>query len=179
MNIINKAALAMIVTMALAGCATVPPPTGPTVAVMPAPGKPFELFQEENAYCKQYAQAEIGPAPNEADRTVGNAAAGALVGAAAGALLGDSRNAAGSGAAAGLLIGAANGNESTDRSRMGLQERYNLAFEQCMYAKGNQVPGYAGQPYYPPPPPPSQAQPAATPPPPPPGTPPPPPPERF
>jgi len=29
-----------------------------------------------------------------------------------------------------------------------------VAFEQCMYAKGNQVPGFSAPAYYPPPPPP-------------------------
>jgi hypothetical protein len=160
MNFMNKTGLLLMSAAAIAGCASVPPTTGPTVAVMPAPGKPFELFQEENAYCKQYAQAEMGVVPGETDRGTRNAAAGAVAGAVAGALLGDSRNAAGTGAAAGLLIGAGSGNESTDRNRMSLQQRYNVAFEQCMYAKGNQVPGYASQPYYPQPPPPSGVQPA-------------------
>jgi hypothetical protein len=64
-----------------------------------------------------------------------------------------------------MLIGGSNGSESTDRSRMSQQQRYNAAFEQCMYSKGNQVPGYYAPPAYSPPPPP------------PPGTPPPPPPD--
>ena len=35
--------------LALGGCATAP--SGPRVAVMPAPGKPFEVFVEEDKLC--------------------------------------------------------------------------------------------------------------------------------
>ena len=50
-----------------------------------------------------------------------------------------------------------------------LQQRYDVAYSQCMYAKGNQVPGFAapGAPP-PPPPPPNYAAPSSPPPPPPP-----------
>ncbi|ERE14894.1 hypothetical protein O166_23265, partial [Pseudogulbenkiania ferrooxidans EGD-HP2] len=37
----------------LAACATLP--TGPTVAVMPAPGKPFDVFAQEEQQCRAYA----------------------------------------------------------------------------------------------------------------------------
>jgi len=36
--------------MLLAGCTSVP--LGPSVAVMPAPGKPFDLFVQEEAMCQ-------------------------------------------------------------------------------------------------------------------------------
>src|SRR5689334_18709098 len=39
------------VALALGGCAT--PPQGPSVAVMPAPNKPFDQFQADQATCKQ------------------------------------------------------------------------------------------------------------------------------
>ncbi len=39
-----------------------PLPLGPTVAAMPAPGKPFEVFQEDQTLCQQYAVGEVnGP----------------------------------------------------------------------------------------------------------------------
>lgn len=37
----------------LAGCATVP--DGTSVALMPAPGKPFDPFVAENRECRQFA----------------------------------------------------------------------------------------------------------------------------
>ncbi len=148
----TKLLLACAAATLLAGCSDVP--TGPTVAVMPAPGKPFEVFQQDNVYCKHYASQEISGAPSGGQQVAAGAAAGAVVGAVAGTLLGDSRNAAGAGAATGALFGSAAGAGNADRNAYGLQRRYNLAFEQCMYSKGNQVPGFAAQSYYPPPPPP-------------------------
>ena len=35
-------------------------PTGPNVMVLPGAGKPFELFQVDNAVCRDYAQGQIG-----------------------------------------------------------------------------------------------------------------------
>lgn len=140
-------------------------PTGPSVAVMPGKDKSFETFQNDNAICMQFARSQIGADPQEqAERNaVAGAATGALLGAAAGAALGDSSQAAGIGAGAGLLMGAAVGNNNAVRSTRELQHRYDLAYEQCMYAKGNQLPRvaypryrdviYSAPGYYPPPPP--------------------------
>jgi hypothetical protein len=72
-------------------------PAGPGVLVLPAVGKPMEVFQTEEGECRSYAQQQLGPAP-----------------------------------------------EAAGSSRM-LQVRYDRAYVQCMYAKGNVVPG-AGAP---------------------------------
>lgn len=152
MNASVKSLLMIGAGMLLAACAETP--TGPTVSVMPAPGKPFDVFQEDDAYCKQYASTQISDAPSSGKQVAAGAAAGAVVGAVAGTLLGDSRNAAGAGAATGALFGTAAGANNADRTSAGLQRRYNVAFEQCMYSKGNQVPGFSRSGYYPPPPPP-------------------------
>lgn len=140
--------------LVLAGCATAP--SGPRVAVMPAPGKPFEIFVEEDQICRNYAQQSIGQSRNEAatQNFAGAAAVGTAIGAAAGAL-GGGRDSAGGGAAAGLVAGSMVGaGESANASR-DAQRRYDIAYEQCMYAKGNQLPGYTApqRSYYPPPPP--------------------------
>lgn len=142
------------VVLALAGCAEMP--TGPTVAVWPAPGKPFSVFREDDAQCRQYAAAQINPnaANNEAAKRV---AVGTAVGAAAGALISGSGRGAATGAGMGLIVGSASGAEAGQRSTFTLQRQYNIAYEQCMYAKGNQIPG-APPPSYTPPPPPPPAQ---------------------
>lgn len=137
-------------------------PTGPSVAVMPGKEKSFEAFQNDNATCMQFARVQIGIDPQQqSDRSVvAGAATGALLGAAAGAALGDSSHAAGVGAGAGLLMGAAVGNNNAVRSTRELQSRYDLAYQQCMYTKGNQLPrvahyravSYPAPAYYPPPP---------------------------
>jgi hypothetical protein len=68
-------------------------PTGPNVLVLPAVGKPMEVFQAEEGECRAYARQQLGPAPEAAG------------------------------------------------SSMMLQVRYDRAYVQCMYAKGNVVPG--------------------------------------
>jgi uncharacterized protein YcfJ len=179
MQTMLKPVLTAAVLLALAGCADVP--TAPTIAVMPAPGMPFAVFQQDDANCQQYAQAQIGAnAKHEANSQVATGAiAGTVIGAAAGALLGGGRNGAQGGAATGLLFGTAVGAGNAQDAGMSMQRRYNIAYAQCMYADGNQVPGYAAPSATPLPPPPTSTSSAPTsdsPPPPPPGSPPPPPP---
>ena len=145
----------------LSACAEVP--VGPTVSAMPGPYKPFEVFQSDDAVCRQYAQAQIGQSPSEAAASsiAAGAVTGTAVGAAAGALVGRGEGAA-AGGGVGLLAGTAIGAESGNRSAGYLQYRYNVAYEQCMYAKGNQVPGFAiGATAPPPPPPPAPVPPPA------------------
>ena len=158
----------------LGACTTIP--TGPSVMVMPGSGKSFEQFRYDDAVCRQFAQSQIGGATaNDAaiDSGVKSAALGAVVGAAAGAAMGG-RDAAGVGAGVGLLAGTAAGANAGQASGYGAQHRYDNAYIQCMYAKGERVP-VSGQmaparQYSPPP---ASAYPP--PPPPPPGYPPPPP----
>jgi hypothetical protein len=151
MNFFNTTSSAMLAAL-IAGCASLP--TGPTVAVMPAPGKPFEVFREDDATCRAFAQQQLGANPNEVAReqVLGGAAAGAAIGAVSGALLSHGHGGAESGAGAGIIVGSAAGAGAASESTYNLQRRYNIAYEQCMYTKGNQIPGYA-QPNYAPPPP--------------------------
>ncbi len=142
--------------LALAGCAVVP--NGPSVRVMPPPGKPFEVFVSEDQYCQSYARQTLGTNPQDAANTaaVGSAVAGTALGAAAGALIGGNSRGAGTGAGIGLLMGSAVGGEQGSRSGYSAQRRYDISYEQCMYAKGNVLPGQS-LPYnatLPPPPPP-------------------------
>lgn len=129
-------------------------PAGPRVAVMPAPNKPFEVFVAEDRLCRQYAGQSIGSSPDEvaSQNAIGTAAAGVAIGTAAGALIGG-REGVPTGAAIGLLAGSAAGSDQAAYSSRDAQWRYDIAYEQCMYAKGNQVPGYRSQQQNPPPPP--------------------------
>jgi hypothetical protein len=52
--------LAVIVTVAIAGCASAP--TGPSVMVLPGTGKSMDQFQTEDARCRQVAAAELAQA---------------------------------------------------------------------------------------------------------------------
>src|SRR5690349_19626404 len=135
----------------LAGCAT--RPLGPTVNVLPAPYKPFDVFQRDQFECQQFASAQTaGGAEAINNRAVGATAVGTALGLALGAATGNGR-AATTGAVAGGLIGATVGANETARGEIGLQRRYNIAYAQCMYSKGNQVPGYQAYAAPPPPPP--------------------------
>ena len=76
------------VLVILTGCAGMP--LGPSVAVMPAPGKPFDLFVSEEFICRQYAEQQVGISPLQATQnsTATGAAAGTALGAAAGGAIG-------------------------------------------------------------------------------------------
>jgi len=86
--------------------------------VLPAPGKPFSKFQEEDANCRRWAEQSVGVSPSEIrnQNTASGAAVGALGGAGVGALLGAASGHAGAGAAigagTGLLLGTAVGSDT-------------------------------------------------------------------
>jgi hypothetical protein len=155
----------------LAACVSMP--TGPSVMVLPGSGKNFDQFRLDDMDCRQFASSQIGGAnaQNAAeDSTVRSAALGTAIGAVAGAAIGG-RDSAGVGAGMGLLTGTLAGTGAGQRSGYNLQQRYDIGYQQCMYAKGNSIPGRASvyprggmqnapQPYSqtpppPPPPPPS------------------------
>ncbi len=137
--------------MLLAGCAT--PPLGPTVQVFPAPYKPFDVFQRDQYECGQFASGQVaGGAERVNNNAIGATAVGTALGLALGAATGSGR-AATFGAATGAVVGGAVGANETARGQAGLQRRYNIAYAQCMYSRGNQVPGYQAYAAPPPPPP--------------------------
>jgi len=164
----------------LGACATVP--TGPSVMVLPGSGKPFEQFQSDDAACRQWALHSVGVTTQKAgtDSLVTGAVVGTAVGAAAGAALGAAAGnpaiGAAAGAGVGLLGGTAVGGSYADTSVHSAQRRYDVAYMQCMYAKGNQIPVSRGSVPYsnsmrstpPPPPPPAVTPPSGSAPPPPP-----------
>lgn len=152
----------------LVACAQMP--SGPSVAVMPAPNKPFDIFMQEDQLCRGWASHSIGVPGHEAqaEQVLSSAVAGAVIGAIAGAMVGGDRN-VGAGAAMGTVIGASAGANQSAHSTWAAQRRYDIAYQQCMYSKGNFVPSYGdgNYRYRAPPPPPA---PLATPAPPPPAT---------
>ncbi len=147
----KKVIPALIGVCLLAAC--VSPPMGPSVAVMPAPNKPFDVFAQDQATCKEFADSQVAGDANAANnQAIGTAAIGTALGAGLGAAVGEGRGAA-VGAGAGAIAGTAIGSGQSEQAQMSLQQRYNIAYSQCMYAKGNQVPGFQ-LPVAPPPPPP-------------------------
>jgi len=137
--------LASLALLLVGACATVP--TGPSVMVLPPAGKPFEQFQADDATCRQWARQQIGLSPQEAvnQNTVTGAAVGTAIGAALGAAIGAASGHAGTGAAigagTGLLVGTSSGATSGQYYGYEAQRRYDIAYQQCMYAYGNIIPG--------------------------------------
>ncbi|MGD2037185.1 MAG: glycine zipper family protein [Desulfobacterales bacterium] len=143
-----KQCLVLCLTAAvLGGCATMP--AGPSVMVLPEPGKSFEEFQSDDAVCRQWAMQRIEMPPNEIVNK--NLASGAAIGTAMGAGLGAAIGAASGKPATGAAIGAGSGLVAGTAAASGpahaagaeAQRRYDNAYQQCMYAKGNQIPGSA------------------------------------
>jgi hypothetical protein len=115
---------------------------------MPGPGKSFEAFQADQSDCKTYAATQVqGQAEHANQRAVGAALLttllGAGVGAGAGAPWGAAGQGAGAGAAAGAAVGTAVGANMSANEQVGIQVQYDNAFSQCMFAKGEMVPGFA------------------------------------
>ena len=175
--------LALAALLPLSACVSMP--TGPAVMVLPGSAKSFEQFRADDQDCRQYASSQVGGSTTESVAEMSgakSAAIGTVVGAAAGALIGGNSSGAATGAGVGLLMGSTMGAGAAGQSQYSLQQRYDIGYQQCMYARGHQIPtagysssGAARRPattYAPPPAPPA----AANFPPPPPGAPPPPPP---
>jgi hypothetical protein len=140
-----RSLFSILALLALGGCVYLP--TGPSVMALPGDGKSFEQFQADDAVCRQWAGGRIGLPPQEvanqntATGAVAGTAIGAALGAAIGAASGNAGVGAAIGAASGLLVGTSAGAEAARASGWGAQRQYDIAYQQCMYAKGNQIPG--------------------------------------
>ena len=130
--------MAVLTAAGLAGCAE--QPMGPTVQVLPKPGKPYANFVTEQNFCQQQAGGAVSGQAQAANQrgviggllaTAAGAALGGAIGGGAGAGIG-----AASGGALGLGIGS-----STSGSHQGLiQQQYDNVYVQCMVAYGNVLP---------------------------------------
>jgi hypothetical protein len=122
----------------LAACAETP--MGPTVQVMPGPGKSFSSFQNDQAVCRQFAEQAVRDQAQGANlRGLGTAALTTVLGAGLGAAIGGGQGAA-IGAAGGALGGAGLGAMRTTNAQNAIQAQYDNAFAQCMFSLGNSVP---------------------------------------
>jgi hypothetical protein len=131
-------ALGLASLLLLDGC--VQPPLGPTVQVLPQQGKPFEVFQQDQGVCTQYASSQVQGQSQQANgNALGGALLGTVLGAGLGAAIGGGRGAA-IGAGSGALLGTGVGANSSARAQGGIQYQYNNAYVQCMVSKGNVLP---------------------------------------
>lgn len=128
------------IAILLSACTSMP--TGPSVEALPGTGKGFDQFRYDNSYCKQYSLEEVGgtSASKAANDSLAESAIlGTAVGAALGVAVGGHRGAA-VGAGTGLLVGTVAGTGAAEASSYNVQQRYDHAYIQCMYAKGHRVP---------------------------------------
>jgi hypothetical protein len=153
MRIRTAALTALSTVVLLAGCAT--QPMGPMVPAMPGKGKDMNAFQQDEAYCEDYASNRASGRVKQAnDNELRNGVIGAALGAGIGALAGNTKGAL-IGGGVGALLGSSSG-AGYDQHRV--QRTYDIAYAQCMTARGNDV-GMRGRPHRrwrdaPPPPPP-------------------------
>ncbi|MFM9434199.1 hypothetical protein ACFDR9_001253 [Janthinobacterium sp. CG_23.3] len=131
---------AALAALLLGACTVMP--SGPSALVLPGTGKSFEQFRGDDFSCRGYAQSQLGGASAQqagVDSGVRSAALGTVIGALAGAAI-DGGHGAGVGAGTGLAFGALAGAGAADSSGYGMQQRYDYAYQQCMYAYGHRVP---------------------------------------
>src|SRR5258708_1813754 len=137
-------AMPLLASLLLVACA--PMPTVQHVMALPGTGKSLDQFDVDDATCRSWAERRIGSSPNQVatDATVGGAAVGTLLGAASGAAIGAAAGnpamGAAGGAGVGLLGGTSVGVANAQQGAWSVQRRYDIAYVQCMYASGNQVP---------------------------------------
>lgn len=142
--------IACLLALCVVACTALP--TSPSIAVMPGYGKSFEQFNIDDAVCRQYASNQIGGTVQQGnEQAVGSAVVGTVVGAIAGGAINGQQGAA-VGAGSGLLVGSAVGANSSQYAGYSAQRRYDISYQQCMYSKGNNIPGWGVQPVPPPPP---------------------------
>jgi hypothetical protein len=140
----SRLAVAAVCLFSLSACA-VDAPTGPSVPVAPGDNKTLGQFQQDDATCRNFASQQTGISPGAAANQagVGTAVVSTLVGAAVGALIGTAAGNPAIGAAigggAGLLTGAAAGTGNAAISAGNVQQRYDIAYQQCMQTTGNKT----------------------------------------
>jgi hypothetical protein len=116
---------------------------------LPGTGKSFDQFRIDDASCRQFAYEQVGGVTAQQaaqNAAVSSAVVGTALGAAAGAAIGSATGEMGAGAAigagSGLILGSAVGTGYATESYYEAQRRYDYAYLQCMYAKGNRIPVY-------------------------------------
>lgn len=135
-----KPLFAFCVAGLLAACVQLP--TGPSMMTLPGTGKSFEQFRYDDHECRKYAYEQVGGiSPRQSAQSSGieSAAIGAGLGAAAGAAIAGGGGAA-IGAGTGLVAGGLIGSGTASTSAYVNQQRYDIGYIQCMYAKGHRVP---------------------------------------
>jgi hypothetical protein len=105
-------------------------------------------FTEDDVICRNFANNQVASTAQQASSAiVGSAVVGTLLGAGLGAAIGRGPGAA-IGAASGAIIGTGTAANGRAWSQMCPQQRYNIAYMQCMYSRksGARLYGRCGAP---------------------------------
>jgi uncharacterized protein YcfJ len=114
---------------------------------MPGANKPFDQFAADQQTCQGYANSQTAPMAAQANnQAAGGALLTTVLGAGLGAAFGGGRGAA-IGAASGAVVGGSMAARNSSMAGMGIQQQYDIFYSQCMYSRGNQVPGFAPNQY--------------------------------
>lgn len=146
----NRALPILTLAAMLSACASTP--DGPTVPVMPPPGKEASRFTQEAAFCKYQATKAVD---GEAAKANGRAVLGTLLpivlGAGLGAAIGSAAGrpwsgsyageGAGIGAGSGLLVGGGVAAASSGGVQSRIQNQYDNTYAACMLTYGNAILG--------------------------------------
>jgi uncharacterized protein YcfJ len=117
----------------------------PSVPASPGPGKPYQVFQQDDYVCQQWANQQVAYSQQQAgNQVVGGAVAGAVGGALLGGLLGGGKGAA-IGAGAGAVTGGAVGSANAANTQYSGQQRFDGLYQQCMIGRGDPI-GYQAPP---------------------------------
>ena len=140
----NKAFLAVIPVLLLSACAETP--MGPTVQVLPTPGKDYGTFLQEQNFCRSQAELAVrGQAEHQNEKALIGGIAATALGAGLGAAVGGGYG-AGIGAAAGAVGGGVGGGAYSEGRERGIKIEYSNAYVQCMGAYHNVIPGVYSAP---------------------------------
>jgi hypothetical protein len=120
----------------------------PTVAVAPARDKSPSAFADDNSSCRTVATQQSEAAKNAANMQIaGSAITNAAVSAGNSTAAGERGRMVAANAAAGALTAVIVSGQVTQAT---LQRRFDLAYAECMYARGDSLPGLADAPARPP-----------------------------
>jgi hypothetical protein len=139
MNNRKGASFVVVPFVLLAGC--VPAVMAPTVVATPGFGKSPAEFAADHSACAVLADQQVAAAKTAANNQIfGSALLGAAVGGGGTAANGGSNGDVAANAAGNALSAGA---ATAQTAQATVQRQYDFDYGQCMFAKGNVVPGFA------------------------------------
>lgn len=132
---LKTASAFLLPALLLAACAETP--MGPSVMVLPQQGKPYNVFAQEQNFCRSQAEMAVsGQAERQNHRALLGGLATTALGAGLGAAAGGGAGAA-IGAGAGAVGGGMGGGLYSNGQQSSIQNQYDNAYVACMVSYKN------------------------------------------